>query len=245
MASQAIRDIELLALEIDTLWTRDGAARLVRERGLERREAPLAAIAASPDGMTLVAAGAAAPDRLGAAIADWLRAGASTSMADFFAERRADIESLAGPVTISDGPSYAAESLTPAGGAHVLGSFTPERLASLQPPERGNWTEEEWRLLCAGAIGPWAAAMANDAIVSICFCARLGERGAEAGVWTDPDHRRRGHAAAVTAAWAREVAAEGKVPFYSTSSANVASQRVARRLGLRAIGALWQIKPRG
>jgi hypothetical protein len=44
----------------------------------------------------------------------------------------------------------------------------------------------------------------------------------------------RGLAAAVTAAWSAQVA--DRTAFYSTSEDNLASQGVARRLGLRPLG---------
>jgi RimJ/RimL family protein N-acetyltransferase len=110
-----------------------------------------------------------------------------------------------------------------------------------RPPDGANWGDEEWRALLDGALGPWAFAMAEGEVVSICHCARLWERGAEAGVWTHPDHRRRGYAAAVTAAWAALAATDGRELFYSTSADNDASQRVAARLKLRPTGWIWAV----
>jgi predicted GNAT family acetyltransferase len=77
--------------------------------------------------------------------------------------------------------------------------------------------------------------------VSVCFSARNGPLAAEAGVETLADFRGQGHAAAVTAAWAAQIQAEGRIPIYSTWWGNDASQAVARRLGLRMFGsgATW------
>ena len=73
--------------------------------------------------------------------------------------------------------------------------------------------------------------------VSACFSSRTSAGASEAGVETLPEFRRRGYASAVTAAWARHVRAAGRVPLYSTSWDNLASQHVARRLGLLLYGA--------
>lgn len=84
---------------------------------------------------------------------------------------------------------------------------------------------------------PCLAIVRDDRPVSACFSARTSNYASEAGVETLPGHRRRGYASAVTAAWAREVRALGRIPLYSTSWDNLASQRVAQRLGLVLYGA--------
>ena len=115
-----------------------------------------------------------------------------------------------------------------------------ERLKA-QNLERLDWTAEEWRQLIAGELGPWAFVMSGDRVVSICHTARLTERGAEAGTWSDADYRGRGHAAAATAAWASLFPPSGRHLFYSTSAGNASSQRVAERLALPLIGWMWSI----
>ena len=87
-------------------------------------------------------------------------------------------------------------------------------------------------------------ALEGRRVVSVCHTPRpLTESGAEAGVWTDPAFRGRGLASAVTAAWAGVLAPTGRHLFYSTSADNRSSQAVARRLGLRRLGALWTVAP--
>jgi hypothetical protein len=85
---------------------------------------------------------------------------------------------------------------------------------------------------------PWCLALDGEAIATIAFAARLGERGAEVGVYTLPAWRSRGLAAAVTAKWSCHPELASRELFYSTTVANTSSRRVTARLGLRhfAIG---------
>ena len=84
---------------------------------------------------------------------------------------------------------------------------------------------------------PWCIAIEGDEVAAIAFAARLGNDGAEIGVYTFPGFRSRVFAAAVTAGWSSLPSLDSRALFYSTSRANRSSQRVAARLGLRMIGA--------
>ncbi len=88
---------------------------------------------------------------------------------------------------------------------------------------------------------PITARFDDGVAVSVCHSARSSARAAEAGLETEPSHRRQGHAAAVTAAWAAAVRSGGRVPLYSTSWRNAASLAVARRLGLVLYAEDWHI----
>jgi len=98
-------------------------------------------------------------------------------------------------------------------------------------------------MLAAGFKGvgdfwePWCVAVEREEIAAIAFAARLGHSGAEVGVYTFPNFRARGFAAAVTASWSSMPSLVGRALFYSTARSNRSSQRVAARLGLRMIGA--------
>ncbi|MGH2533324.1 MAG: GNAT family N-acetyltransferase [Thermomicrobiales bacterium] len=87
---------------------------------------------------------------------------------------------------------------------------------------------------------PCLAVLHEGRAVSVCFSARNTPEAAEAGVETVEACRGRGYAVAAIAAWAIAVRAEGRIPLYSTSWDNLASRRVASKLGLRLYGAdLW------
>jgi len=69
-------------------------------------------------------------------------------------------------------------------------------------------------------------------IVAACVSAREDHAAAEAWVQTAPDFRRRGYARQATAAWAHHLQQQGKIPFYSHLLDNLASEALARSLGL-------------
>jgi RimJ/RimL family protein N-acetyltransferase len=83
---------------------------------------------------------------------------------------------------------------------------------------------------------PCFARVHDGAAVSICFSSRITDQACEAGVETLPDFRSRGFASAVTAAWAASIRRSARIPLYSTSVDNLASQGVAARLGLIRFG---------
>ena len=84
---------------------------------------------------------------------------------------------------------------------------------------------------------PMRAVVVDGRAVSLCASVRITPAADEAGVETARDFRGRGHAARAVAAWAAEVRGLGRVPLYSTSWRNTASQALARSLRLRRFGA--------
>jgi hypothetical protein len=100
-----------------------------------------------------------------------------------------------------------------------------------------------WKLTSRSGlkVGPLTAAVSQGRAVSICFCARLTPWAAEAGVETMAAFRGRGYASAVVAGWASAVRQRGLIPLYSTSWENVASQGVARKLGMVRYAEDWSI----
>ncbi len=88
---------------------------------------------------------------------------------------------------------------------------------------------------------PYLAIIEDSQAVSICRSVRLSSCAHEAGVDTLVNYRRRGYATAVVAAWALAVRVLNRIPLYSTSWDNVASQSVARRLGLVQYGVDYHV----
>jgi RimJ/RimL family protein N-acetyltransferase len=84
---------------------------------------------------------------------------------------------------------------------------------------------------------PCLAIVEAGQLASLCYSSRNTPAAAEAGVDTIEAFRGRGYAPAVTAAWARAVRHEGRIPLYSTSWDNLASRAVARKLNLLLYGA--------
>jgi RimJ/RimL family protein N-acetyltransferase len=100
-----------------------------------------------------------------------------------------------------------------------------------------------WKLTSPSGFktGPVMAAVVQGHAVSICYCSRLTALAAEAGVETVEAARGHGYASAAVAGWASAVRQRGLLPLYSTSWANVASQGVARKLGMVHYGEDWSI----
>ena len=99
---------------------------------------------------------------------------------------------------------------------------------------------DEW---IPGGATPQAfmAVIAEGRAVAICASVCRSARAHAAGVETDPHFRGRGLATSAVAAWAAVVRQQGAVPYYGTTFDNLASQGVARRLGLRAVASEFSI----
>ncbi|MBE7105064.1 GNAT family N-acetyltransferase [Bacillus cereus] len=81
----------------------------------------------------------------------------------------------------------------------------------------------EWRQ-------PYFAIVENEQAVSICCSARSTPVATEASVETLEEFQGKGYGADVVAAWAISIQEENRIPLYSTSWDNFASQAVARKL---------------
>ena len=116
-----------------------------------------------------------------------------------------------------------------------------EEAALIEDVERllgsfNGWTADE-----LPGRSPIMAIIKDGVPISICFCARMSESVAEAGVETTPEFRGHGSAGLATAAWATAIQASGRTPIYSTSWSNGPSLAVARKLGLVACASYWNL----
>ena len=237
-----VTDAELLWIETEVLSTLDARNRVVGLWGF--------GLGVTRDDH-IVVFGDETPDDLVAAITAAVEAakrGADPSIEPSVIEPcRRILEEAGGAVELSGGPSY----LIPPGttftsGARILRSDNDrtddDHVGWLRDRNPGSWESGEWDELLDGVFGPWTVAVVGERVASICHTPRkLTDRGAECGIWTHPDFRRQGHAAAATAAWAEIVEPSGRHLFYSTSADNHSSQRVAARLGLRRVGWFWNL----
>ncbi len=218
----------LLRLELETLWETDTDGRLLHTRTPVHRSPPLVVIATGSDTWCWAVAADLDTD-----VVDRV-----TDQLDQHTEPTADarqgvhdILATTGPLSRwLDGPSFVfTQRLPPPAHIEVWSSAThdDDALEGLMP-EHDRALDE-----------PWAAAMVEGRVAAVCETARSAPRSVEAGLWTYPPYRRRGLGSAITAVWSSLV--EGRTAFYSTSSDNVASQGVARHLGLQPLGSWLQI----
>jgi hypothetical protein len=89
---------------------------------------------------------------------------------------------------------------------------------------------------------PFYVSLSGSRAVAVCTSVRIGDRADEAGVETAPAHRRQGHAVNAVRGWSAALLASGKIPLYSTSWTNLASQAVARRAGFELFGTEYTIQ---
>ncbi len=126
------------------------------------------------------------------------------------------------------GPAYAFPRDLPKPDGAVL--ITPANACLLDP------LLTEWHGDVLGRPFLYASVVDSRA-VSACTSSRTTPEADEAGVETAASFRGCGHARRAVLAWAQAVQNHGRIPLYSTSWDNVASQAFARSLGLRRYAA--------
>jgi RimJ/RimL family protein N-acetyltransferase len=225
-------DFQLLRIQLDALFTHDAHDRIcyVNEPGGER--APRFFFGRSRKGniwrcrddlgeQTVQKLEELASNEL---VRDDLRV-APHNLDGFLAALRADGEI----VSIESGPAYRFPEELPSAKVTRITRSSSHLLRRL--PWRMDKTAREF-----AAYEPLMAVIEAGAAVSLCHSARNTDQAAEAGVETLEAYRRRGYASNVVTGWAHAVRATGRIPLYSTSWDNLASQAVARTLGLVQYG---------
>lgn len=99
----------------------------------------------------------------------------------------------------------------------------------------------EWLVSEIDYAQPCVALVRDNQAVSICRSVRITPKAHEAGLETLEPYRGKGYAAAVVAGWATAVRQAGRLPLYSTSIENTASQNVARKMDLSFYGVNFTI----
>lgn len=234
MPAASPTNLQLMVIRADTDFTYDarGRMRLTNEpREADRRPAPRLFLGSTNAGH-VVRFGEAVPDAIANQITDALSTLPSNGGLRVAPATLAQVQEMLGrhaPITAVDsGPAYRfPETVGVSADAVQITTATCEAVRSTYP-----WLYDEYT-----DWWPCFAAVRDDAAVSVCFSSRISDAAAAAGVETLPAFRGRGLASVVTAAWGVAVRASGRIPLYSTSWDNLASQGVARRLHLVQFGA--------
>jgi RimJ/RimL family protein N-acetyltransferase len=225
-----VGDLELMKLHIDALYTRDARGRLVCINEPGDKPAPRVFLGRTSAGHLL----RTRADVSDAIVADVLGLVEAEPRSVSLAQRPRcgdAIEALlAGHAPIErvwTGPAYCIDPNTLPKPADTV-RLTAQNAELLQ-------TFPDWRDEVRFRE-PFMVAVEAGRVVALCCSVRITAAAHEAGAETLPESRRRGYAAQVVAAWAQAVASLGALPLYSTSTDNVASQGVARRLRMHRIG---------
>ena len=230
-------DHALMGVRADTLFTYDVRGRMVGTNEPDSRPAPRLWVGRTARGY-VARFGATVPDHVAralAAIVERQPAADSRKAADGLvvpvamrAALRAVLERDSPITEEGGGPAYRfPATFAQAGDAVEVTEANIEVVRETHP----------WLFREIATWGPCFVALRDGVVASICHSSRIGTRVLEAGVFTLPEHRGRGYAVAVTAAWGAAVRASGRVPIYSTAWENLSSQSVARRVGLTMFGA--------
>ncbi len=96
----------------------------------------------------------------------------------------------------------------------------------------------DWRFGSVAALiadGIAAGAVVDGALAAVAFTAAQGRRYVDVGIVTREEWRNRGLSTAAAALVCAEIQAAGQIPVWGTSVENVASQRVAAKLGFAEV----------
>jgi predicted GNAT family acetyltransferase len=116
---------------------------------------------------------------------------------------------------------------------------SPDAFGSTLDRER-DFDEKEWR---RRLVRPVYAVMADDRPVAMAGAFADEGRVQVWGMWTDPEHRGRGHARALLDELLREHVAAGRPVSLHVNTANAGARAVYERYGFVATGELEQLRP--
>ena len=230
-----MRKPSLIDMHVDVLFTRRASGALVATRDPSPRPAPRAFLGRSVEGNVW-------------AVREDLDPETRQALARLLAA-----EPVPAAIRPGQGPECRARSralLHPIrtehrGPAFVLGQELPTDARAREVTIRDALECREafpWLAVELDAVSPVAIAFEGGEPAAICHSPRgMTAAAAEAGVETLERFRGRGLATAAVACWARAILRRGRIPLYSTSWENEASQRVARRLAARLYGEDWHV----
>lgn len=228
-------DFDLLRLQVDALFVHDANGKLLRINEPDPTEpAPRFFLGRTTAGnlwrtrFDLSAGLAAELERLAA---DEPVVGDLHEAPRHAAEYRKLLEQDAPSIDTNAGPAYYLPELDSVCEAVTI---TPENIALLE-------THFQWLWADLAAYAPVAAVVVNEVAVAVCFCSRITAQVAEAGVYTEVGSRGHGYATEAVRGWVASVRAMDRLPLYSTSWENVASQAIARKLRAVQYGADFSI----
>jgi len=219
-------------LLLRTLWVLDARGRIVSAREPGAPKGPMLSLLRGPAGCAW-AVGHELPDTLAAQLDELAREEPAITDLETPPIHASRYRALLGESELFQGPAFTfPQQLERASGLVLI-----EDEALLQKHFRG-WVPGE----IAEGRAPVVAWVEDGAPVSVCFCARLSDEAAEAGLETAEAYRGRGLGPRVTAAWGQMIRASGRVPMYSTAWSNHASRAVARKVGLIAYASNWNVR---
>lgn len=227
-------DAELMRIRAAASFTYDARGRMLQSnepRAVERRSAPRLWLGWTAAGY-VVRFDASVPEANAQQIAAILDrtppTGDLRAAPAAVSQLRAALEAYTAITSETGGPAYRfPETIAPTAAAVRVSEVNREVVRETFP-----WLYDEY-----ADWWPACAVLRDGAAVSVCFSSRIGARACEAGVETLPAFRGHGYAGAATIAWAAAVQQADLIPIYSTAWENLASQAVARKLGLIPFGA--------
>jgi RimJ/RimL family protein N-acetyltransferase len=228
---ETLNDREMMELKTNALFTHDAAGRILTSNESDPERAPRLFLGRTRDGNVWRFREDLADDvvtELERLCREEPPLSDPRQRPVMFDALNAELEARDPVVEVWEGPSwYVPQPLAETGEVVAIGPENRDRLQE-HFAYAAEHLDEQW---------PVFAVIVDGIAVSTCYSSRLTPVAAEAGAFTVEGYRGRGYVGRAVAAWANKLLASGRVPIYSTSWDNAASQGVARKLGLPLFGA--------